>query len=100
MVALLAFTACYNDDGNYNYLTEEEVGVIQFDTTGLSAELSTLSYGLEPNEHINVHVNVKYPGSISPLPTFSISPFRMATHLFIPRATPYHTNRCSTGHAI
>ena len=61
MVALLAFTACYNDDGNYNYLTEEEVGVIQFDTTGLSAELSTLSYGLEPNEHINVHVNVKYP---------------------------------------
>ena len=61
MVALLVFTACYNDDGNYNYLTEEEVGVIQFDTTGLSAELSTLSYGLEPNEHINVHVNVKYP---------------------------------------
>lgn len=61
MVALLVFTACYNDDGNYNYLTEEEVGVIQFDTTGLSTELSTLSYGLEPNEHINVHVNVKYP---------------------------------------
>ena len=61
MMALLVFTACYNDDGNYNYLTEEEVGVIQFDTTGLSEELSTLSYGLEPNEHINVHVNVKYP---------------------------------------
>ena len=57
----LAITACNEDDGNYTYLTEEEVGVIKFDTTGMTAEeRNALTYGMDPGDIISFNLKVKY----------------------------------------
>jgi len=55
----LGFVSCAHDDGNYDYLTEDEVGVITFDT--VSSEMKAVWYQkFSPGQHINYTPNVKY----------------------------------------
>jgi len=57
----LAITACNEDEGNYTYLTEEEVGVIKFDTTGMTTEERlALIYNMDPGDIISFGLKVKY----------------------------------------
>lgn len=57
----LAITACNEDEGNYTYLTEEEVGVIKFDTTGMTAdERFALNFSMDPGDIKSFNLKVKY----------------------------------------
>lgn len=57
----LAITACNKDEGNYTYLPEEEVGIIKFDTTGMTTEERlALNYDMNPGDIISFNLKVKY----------------------------------------
>jgi hypothetical protein len=55
----VALSACYDDDGNYEYLTYEEVGDIVIDTAGV-ANRNTLLMQHNIGDHITLEWNVKY----------------------------------------
>ncbi len=63
IMALLAtvfcLSACYSDDGNYTYLSDEEAGEITFDTVGIANRL-VLQYNMNPGDTIDFEPNVKY----------------------------------------
>lgn len=52
-------TACYSDEGNYDYLPEEEAGKITIDTIGLANRLA-LSQNMNPGDTIVFEPNVHY----------------------------------------
>ncbi len=57
----IVITACNDDEGNYTYLTDEEVGVIKFDTTGMTAEERyVLNYSMDPGDKITFKLKVDY----------------------------------------
>lgn len=58
LVSLL-IVSCYSDKGNYDYLTEEEVGVIDIDTIGIENRL-VLQSELSPGQHVEFEPNVTY----------------------------------------
>ena len=60
-IALVAgsLSSCYSDEGNYDYKTEEEAGVIKIDTVGIANRMA-LSYNLNPGDHIEFEPNVTY----------------------------------------
>ena len=59
IIVSLLILSCYNDKGNYDYLTEEEVGVIKIDTIGIDNRL-VLRQRLTPGQHIEFEPNVTY----------------------------------------
>lgn len=59
MIAAIGIGACTEDEGNYTYLTDEEAGVILFDTVGVANRL-VLAYSLSPGQHVELDLNVKY----------------------------------------
>ena len=52
-------SSCYSDEGNYDYLTEEEAGKITIDTIGIANRLA-LSRGMNPGDTIVFEPNVHY----------------------------------------
>lgn len=63
-VFFLAFMACIDDEGNYDYLPEEEVSTIKIDTSGMTPEEKlALSYNMNPGDTIIFEPDViyKYP---------------------------------------
>ena len=52
-------TACYSDEGNYDYLPEEEAGKITIDTIGIANRLA-LSQNMNPGDTIVFEPNVHY----------------------------------------
>lgn len=58
-LVLLCVSSCYSDEGNYSYLSDEEAGVIEFDTVGIANRLALL-YSLNPGDTIVFEPNVKY----------------------------------------
>ena len=58
MLCLLP-SACSEDDGNYSYLTDEEVGIITIDTVGVENKYA-LSYTLSPGQHVEFEPRVTY----------------------------------------
>lgn len=55
----VALTGCQSDDGNYDYLSDDEIGMIKIDTVGIKNRMvlvSNLSYG----QHVEYEPNVTY----------------------------------------
>lgn len=60
-MALLSLGACYTDDGNYNYLSDDQLTKIEFDTTGMTAqERLVFDARMKPGEHIVFAPKIKY----------------------------------------
>ncbi len=59
LATVFSLSACYSDDGNYTYLSDEEAGEITFDTVGIANRL-VLQYNLNPGDTIDFEPNVKY----------------------------------------
>ena len=57
--AAVAFNACATDDGNYDYLSDDEIGTIVIDTIGMPDRL-VLAYDLSYGQHIEFEPNVHY----------------------------------------
>lgn len=57
---LAFFMACTEDEGNYSYLSEEEVGLIKIDTTGMGIQRFALTYNMNPGDTIVFDPNVSY----------------------------------------
>lgn len=65
MAVVGSLSSCYSDDGNYNYISEEEAGQISFDTVGI--ENSMIFYQrMNPGDRIQFDPNVHYshPGRL------------------------------------
>ena len=61
LATLFCLGACYSDDGNYNYLSDDQVGKIVFDTTGMSNdERMALEHPMKPGERIQFAPKIKY----------------------------------------
>ena len=67
-------SSCYSDEGNYDYLTEEEAGKITFDTIGIANRLAlrrSLNPGdtivFEPNVHYNHPEHLRYRWFVLPM---------------------------------
>ena len=54
-----ALTACSADDGNYDYLTADEIGTIKIDTVGIQNRL-VMAYNLSYGQHVEYEPNVHY----------------------------------------
>lgn len=59
LILLALVTSCYDDKGSYDYLTNDQVGVIKIDTVGIKNRLA-LNTQLTPGQHIEFEPNVKY----------------------------------------
>ena len=60
LATLLCLGACYSDDGNYNYLSDDQVGKIVFDTTGMTVnERMVLEGAIKSGEHIQFAPKIK-----------------------------------------
>jgi hypothetical protein len=59
MLLGLALVSCSQDDGNYDYISNEEAGEIKFDTIGIANHL-VLNQNLSNGQHIEFEPNVKY----------------------------------------
>ena len=59
LILLALVTSCYDDKGSYNYLTNDQVGVIKIDTVGIKNRLA-LYADIIPGQHIEFEPNVKY----------------------------------------
>ena len=61
-ISILA--ACTDDEGNYNYMSQEEIGVIKIDTIGMDSEqvklLITVSMNAGDTIVFDPHVDYKY----------------------------------------
>lgn len=60
IVSLIIIHACYDDNGTYDYLTEEEVGIIEIDTTGMENRWA-FANAYSPGDTIKMSPKVKYP---------------------------------------
>jgi hypothetical protein len=56
---LIVVTSCYDDKGSYDYLTDDEVGLIKIDTIGIQNRLALVTQ-LTPGQHIEFEPNVTY----------------------------------------
>ena len=63
MLVSFMIVACNEDEGNYNYLTEDELKaqLIQIDTTGLGSERHAFSGRYNPGDVIKMSPKVHYP---------------------------------------
>ncbi len=59
MLILLIFNSCYKDNGNYDYLSEDEVGVIKIDTINVPDRYA-LMRSLNPGDTVKMQMNVTY----------------------------------------
>lgn len=59
MATTALMSACYSDEGNYEYISEEEAGKITFDTIGIANRLALVS-SLNPGDTIVFEPNVHY----------------------------------------
>ena len=108
-IALVAgsLSSCYSDEGNYDYKTEEEAGIIKIDTVGIANRLA-LSYNLNPGDHIEFEPNVtyshperlRYRWFVLTLTQGATNQCRMATSWNILLPTPSAMPRNSTGPSI
>lgn len=57
-------TACMKDEGNYDYIPEEEIGMIKIDTAGMGSweKAGALTNSMNPGDTIEYdpHVDYKY----------------------------------------
>lgn len=62
LMASIAFTACYDDEGNYNYLTQEQLEsqLIKIDTTGMGGARFTFSHTYNIGDVISMSPKVQY----------------------------------------
>ncbi len=88
LVCLSAFTACLEDEGVYNYLTDEEAGEIKFDTIGI-ANRNALAGALDVGEHIEFEPNVTYK-----------YPERLRYRWFVLKLTNYSYQPIQEGNAL
>lgn len=59
LLLITTFFSCYNDKGNYDYLSDEEVGTIKIDTIGIANRMA-FSKNYSPGDTIHFEPNVKY----------------------------------------
>ena len=57
---LMGLAGCYSDEGNYDYLSEEEAGKIEIDTIGHWADVLLFRSGMNPGQTYQLSLNVKY----------------------------------------
>lgn len=60
LIATTAFTACVDDQGNYSYLSEDEVSIIEIDTTGMGSLRHVFAKSCQPGDIIRMSPKVKY----------------------------------------
>jgi hypothetical protein len=58
-LSVAIFNACYEDSGKYDYLTEEQVGIIEIDTVGIENRLA-FAMNYNPGDTVNMAPRVKY----------------------------------------
>ena len=92
MLASVGLTACYDYEGNYTYLSDEEAGEIKIDTIGIANHnaLYTLSPGdlveMEPNVSYQYMENLRYRWLALPLTNYSYQPEQVGNALVYPPA--------------
>lgn len=59
ILLLITFSSCYKDEGNYDYQTEDEVGIIKIDTIGVPDRLALLR-NLNPGDTVKMQMNIAY----------------------------------------
>ena len=52
--------SCVSDDGNYDYLSDEQAGEIKFDTVGMDPAMRQSLFVLSSGQHIEYTPKVKY----------------------------------------
>lgn len=88
----VCLTACYEDEGNYNYLSEEETGVIKIDTIGMANRyaLSSMNLGdrieMAPNVSYSNMNNLRYRWLAVPLEDYQYKPVQVGNALVYPSA--------------
>lgn len=89
---VFGFAACYEDEGNYTYLSDEEAGEIVIDTIGVANinALSTLYPGdlieMEPNVTYRYMENLRYRWLALPLTDYQYQPVQVGNSLQYPPA--------------
>ena len=58
LILTFGISACYDDEGNYSYLSDEEAGLIKIDTVGIENKYALSS--MNPGDHIELEPNVSY----------------------------------------
>ena len=92
MLASVGLTACYDDEGNYTYLSDEEAGEIKIDTIGIANHnaLYRLNPGdlveMEPNVSYQYMENLRYRWLALPLTNYSYQPEQVGNALVYPPA--------------
>lgn len=57
---LASMASCVSDDGNYDYLSDEQAGEIKFDTVGMDPAMRQSLFVLSSGQHIEYTPKVKY----------------------------------------
>lgn len=86
------FMACYDDEGNYTYLSDEEAGEIVIDTTGMVNRYGLMSINpgdvieMEPNVTYRYMENLRYRWFALPLTNYQYLPVQVGNSLQYPPA--------------
>ena len=94
LFASIGFIACYDDEGNYTYLSDYEAGEIVIDTFGLSQTERTALSTLYPGDTVELELNVNYAYMENlryrwfalPLTNYSYEPVQVGNSLEYPPA--------------
>ena len=94
LFASIGFIACYDDEGNYTYLSDYEAGEIVIDTFGLSQAERTALSTLYPGDTVELELNVNYAYMENlryrwfalPLTNYSYEPVQVGNSLEYPPA--------------
>ena len=94
LFASIGFIACYDDEGNYTYLSDYEAGEIVIDTFGLSQAERTALSTLYPGDTVELELNVNYAYMENlryrwfalPLTNYSYEPVQVGNSLGYPPA--------------
>ena len=60
LLAVGMLTACSQDDGNYDYLPDEEVSKIELETDTTKSKNPYLLRSIDPGQHLEFFINAKY----------------------------------------
>lgn len=99
LLATSAFTACYEDEGNYIYLSDEEAGEIVIDTTGMANRYGLLSMKpgdlieMSPNVTYRYMENLRYRWFVLPMTNYQYLPVQVGNSLQYPPADTIYYER-------
>ena len=60
LLAICSLSSCSQDDGNYDYLSDEEVSKIVLETDTVLSPNPYLLNNMDPGQHLEFHLKVDY----------------------------------------